>query len=67
MSTYTVRKGDTLSAIAQSQLGSASRWPEIARLNSLDDPDLIYPGQQLAMPAGGGKGLVASVLDWLRK
>lgn len=48
---YTVRKGDTLSKIAQQQLGKASRWPEIAKLNNLRDPDRIYPGQRLRLPA----------------
>ncbi|CAM5718448.1 hypothetical protein SALBM135S_02759 [Streptomyces alboniger] len=34
-STYTVRKGDTLSRIAAAQLGDAARWREIADLNGL--------------------------------
>lgn len=50
---YTVRKGDTLSAIAQHHYGKASRWHAIfdANRDQLDDPDLIKPGQVLRLPA----------------
>ena len=52
-STYTVRKGDTLSAIAQQHYGKASRWHAIFEANrdQIDDPDLIHPGQVLKLPA----------------
>lgn len=51
--TYTVRKGDTLSEIAQRHYGKASRWHAIFEANrdQLDDPDLIRPGQVLKLPA----------------
>jgi nucleoid-associated protein YgaU len=50
--TYTVQKGDTLSAIAQHHYGKASRWHAIFEANrdQLDDPDLIRPGQVLKLP-----------------
>lgn len=48
--TYTVVRGDTLSKIAQTHLGSYKRWPEIASLNTLRDPNLISPGQVLRLP-----------------
>ena len=50
--TYTVKPGDTLSGIAQDQLGDADRWPEIFVLNraSIRNPDLIFPGQVLILP-----------------
>lgn len=50
---YTVRGGDTLSAIASSHLGDADRWPEIFELNRavLSEPDQIFPGQLLVLPA----------------
>ncbi|WP_406062959.1 BTAD domain-containing putative transcriptional regulator [Micromonospora sp. NBC_00860] len=58
--TYTVRRGDTLSRIAQDRLGDADRWPEIFTANrgtrfphtggTLRDPDLIYPGWTLRLP-----------------
>jgi len=46
-----VQPGDTLSGIASVYLGSASSWPAIASLNNLSNPDLIFPGQVLALPA----------------
>lgn len=52
--TYTVKPDDTLSGIAQEQLGDADRWPEIFVLNraSIRDPDRIFPGQILILPSG---------------
>jgi len=47
---YIVKKGDTLSSIAAKQLGDASRWREIARLNNIRDPRDIRPGQRLRLP-----------------
>lgn len=48
---YVVKSGDTLSRIAQQQLGKANRWPEIARLNGLRDPNKLTVGQRLRLPA----------------
>jgi hypothetical protein len=48
---YTVRRGDTLSKIAARELGSSSKWHEIAKLNHLRDPDVIKIGQKLKIPA----------------
>ncbi|MTH78973.1 peptidoglycan-binding protein LysM [Paracoccus aestuariivivens] len=49
---HTVKKGETLSAIAKEYLGSANRYPEIFEANKpmLTDPDKIYPGQTLRIP-----------------
>ncbi len=59
--TYTVRRGDTLSAIADRFLDDPDRWREIYVLNrgtqyphiggSLKDPNLIRPGWTLDLPA----------------
>ncbi|WP_223884095.1 BTAD domain-containing putative transcriptional regulator [Micromonospora craniellae] len=59
--TCVVREGDTLSAIAKRWLGDPDRWPEIWALNrgtyfatvggTFTNPDLIYPGWTLALPA----------------
>ena len=50
--TYTVKSGDSLSSIAQKQLGDANRWREIFLLNRaiIRDPDRIFPGQVLVLP-----------------
>jgi len=51
--TYTVKKGDTLWAIAKRFLGSGSRWKEIYNANKSvigKDPNLINPGQVLRIP-----------------
>ncbi len=54
-----VRPRDTLSQIAQDDLGSWQRYPEIFRDSQhlaqpggrrLTDPDLIYPGERLLIP-----------------
>ena len=47
-----VQPGDTLSSIAQTHLGEARLWPQIAEANpdAIDDPDLIHPGQVLDIP-----------------
>ena len=50
--TYTVKAGDTLSAIAKEHLGSAGAYMKIFELNKdqLSDPDKIKPGQVLRLP-----------------
>lgn len=48
---YRVQIGDSLSKIARDQLGNMSRWPEIARLNSLQPPYIIHPNELLLLPA----------------
>lgn len=50
-STYTVREGDTLWAIAVAKLGAGKRYTEIAKLNGLKDADALTPGQKLKIPA----------------
>ena len=50
--TYTVAKGDNLSKIASHFYGSQD-WKRIfdANRDQLDDPDKIFPGQVLRIPA----------------
>lgn len=49
---YTVQKGDSLSKIAKQFLGNASKWNEIYEANkdTISDPDMIHPGQELKIP-----------------
>ena len=50
---YTVQRGDSLSKIAKEQYGDAMKYPMIFEANKpmLSDPDKIYPGQVLRIPA----------------
>jgi nucleoid-associated protein YgaU len=49
---YTVKKGDTLSAIAKTFYKDAGKYPRIFEANKpmLGDPNKIYPGQVLRIP-----------------
>ncbi|MCC7363951.1 MAG: LysM peptidoglycan-binding domain-containing protein [Dehalococcoidia bacterium] len=53
---YTVTDGDSLQTIASRFYGSAMEWERIYEANTdkLSNPDLLYPGQELVIPAGGG-------------
>jgi nucleoid-associated protein YgaU len=50
---YTVKSGDTLSHIAKAHYGNANKYMVIFEANKpmLKDPDEIYPGQVLRVPA----------------
>ena len=50
--TYVVVKGDSLSKIAKLEYGDANKWRTIFEANKdlINDPDLIYPGQELTIP-----------------
>lgn len=52
---YTVASGDTLSHIAKRFYGSANKWDAIFQANrdQIDDPDRVFPGQTLRIPAQG--------------
>lgn len=47
---YVVRRGDTLSSISADLLGGENRWPLLAGINDLPDPNQIRVGQSLALP-----------------
>ena len=50
---YTVRRGDTLGAIAKRELGDWERWGEIYELNAgrLTSPENLTPGTALTIPS----------------
>lgn len=48
-SEYTVKEGDCLWTIAKNCYGDGSRSFEIAANNKIQNPDLIYPGQELSL------------------
>ncbi len=49
---YTVKSGDSLSKIAKAHYGDPMKYPVIFEANRpmLQDPDKIYPGQNLRIP-----------------
>jgi nucleoid-associated protein YgaU len=52
---YEVKSGDSLSRIAKQFYGSGNEWKRIFEANSdiLKDPNKIFPGQKLKIPAKG--------------
>jgi len=52
---YTVHQGDTLSAIAAHEYGSAADWPAVWWVNrrQVANPNMIAVGQRLRLPASG--------------
>jgi len=52
---YTVRPGDSLSAIAAHAYGRAADWPAVwwANRHQVANPDMIAAGQRLRLPASG--------------
>jgi LysM repeat protein len=52
---YTVKRGDTLSEISQQLLGTARRWREIYEMNRdvIRDPDNLLAGTELKIPRPG--------------
>lgn len=47
--TVTVKKGETLWAIAKRELGDGSKYTELAKLNNLKNPNDIKPGQVIKL------------------
>jgi len=50
---YTIVKGDTLSKIAHAEYGESKLWRKVYEHNkgTISDPDKIYPGQVIFLPA----------------
>ncbi len=53
--TYQVQPGDTLSGIGE-RFGIP--WPDLAQVNHVPNPDLIFPGQVFTMRRGDGEATV---------
>ena len=47
---YTIKSGDTLSAVSLLFYGSANKYPQIAKANSISDPDKVGVGTTLQLP-----------------
>ena len=52
---YIVKGGDTLSKIAEQFLGNGAKWEKVYEANrdSVKNPNYIYIGQKLNIPADG--------------
>ena len=52
---HVVQPGESLSRIAEAELGDAGLWPLLYRANRdrIKDPARIYPGQELSIPEPG--------------
>ena len=63
----TVHKGDTLLGLCRKYLEVPAKCRQVARLNQLRNPDLITPGQKLAVPVDLLKSApVAGVVTFLK-
>ncbi|MCC2670092.1 MAG: Peptidoglycan-binding LysM, partial [Armatimonadetes bacterium] len=47
---YVVRPGDTLASIAYAEYHNPNLWRRIADQNSLENPLVLMPGQELQLP-----------------
>lgn len=47
---HVVRRGESLWRIARAELGAGARWGELATVNGLSAPWLIFPDQVLSVP-----------------
>ncbi|MGC3964671.1 MAG: FecR domain-containing protein [Rhodocyclaceae bacterium] len=64
---YTVRPGDTLYALAERYLDGSARWPLLARINRLNNPDLLTPGTTIRLPLDALRSTRVNVaVDYLR-
>ncbi|MBO0773589.1 MAG: transglycosylase family protein [Actinobacteria bacterium] len=65
-SSYTVRSGDTLTAIAHRTYGRAADWPGVwwANRHRISNPNAITAGQKLRLPASPreGEGVTSAAL-----
>lgn len=52
--TVKVVKGDTLWGIAEKYLGSGTKYPQLATINGISSPYIIYVGQIIKLSASGG-------------
>lgn len=61
--THTVVRGDTLWGIAEKYLGSGTKYTQLAAINDIPNPDLIYVGQVIKLSSDGGSSGGSSSSD----
>jgi nucleoid-associated protein YgaU len=49
--TYEIKQGDDLWKISEKIYGSGYNWVEIAKVNKITDPNIIYSGSKLQIPS----------------
>jgi nucleoid-associated protein YgaU len=66
--TYTVKKGDSLWKIAETNYRSGYNWVDISKANNLKNPGVLFTGQKLILPeVTVKKPVVAAVNPKLQK
>ncbi len=64
-SAYTVRKDDTLWDLAMRFLRNPFSWNKIWNANpQIRNPNLVYPGQEIAIPGENGTALQSSTINY---
>lgn len=56
---YEVKEGEDLWSISEKLYGSGYNWVDLAEVNKLDNPSLIYVGTKLAIPEVKPKVIIA--------
>ncbi len=51
---YIVEPGDTLGTISKKVFGNSNRWQDIANHSNLQNPNMIFPGDELKVPVDTG-------------
>ena len=59
-SVVTVERGDTLWGIASDYLGSGSKYKQLASINNISNPNLIYVGQKIKLTGTGSSSTSTS-------
>ncbi len=69
MKVYTVHKGDSLWKISKETLGNGSKWALLYAANqeAIQNPNLIFPGQNIVIPAGVSKGQLQQAMALAQK
>lgn len=59
----TIVKGDTLWDLAATHLEDSLKWPEFRQYNTFSNPDQIYPGEMMRIPAKMVEVIIEEAVD----